>query len=643
MFHFLRKFKLATSAGILVSLVIVGVTSAAYYKLYSENKSALLENLKSQGETILNFADVLFQSRNEKFFSGESSEIPQVIQNDVFARFTKISGGKVFFKQASKHPMLERNRALPYEERLIDYFNEHPNEKQKELFTQENDKELYVVARPIKAEERCKMCHPTWIPGRVIATENAKIDTRDFKNALHSNLVIMGVNWFLNIFLVVLAIQLYFYFEISKRVKKILDITFRIENGKFILDDLVTKEELQSNTQNEIDRIIRHLYKVAQNLRPVISKVVTQSKQMTFDASFATVKVAKTKQSLHQQQEIVTHSIKSIDEVNASSHNLTQQMELIKEESKNAISSVDEGKEVLKGNVDNVDKAAGSMERTIASIKSLQTLSEEIATTTQAISDIAEQTNLLALNAAIEAARAGEHGRGFAVVADEVRQLAEKSAQSAKLIKDVIQNITQSIHTVTEDANTTKNVFTQLEQTTQDLEKKFNDIEHTLSSTVDAISTFQHEFDMQNEQLKQVNTDLDQVNSHSLKAFKDSQSLEQIINEIMEESAQLKTLSDSFEVILNKRRAQRTIVAPPKPCSVALNAQKLHGYIFDISENGIAFYFSEDEMPNHAEMQKCLHKVVFVESEDGAIRGKYEVVYVSKQSQGRYFCGAKKI
>jgi methyl-accepting chemotaxis protein len=156
----------------------------------------------------------------------------------------------------------------------------------------------------------------------------------------------------------------------------------------------------------------------------------------------------------HQQSMSAQTTATSVEQMTASIDTVAAQAEATEAISRNASGLSDQGRGVVQRASDEMAKIADSVAKSSALIQRLGQRSDEISGIVQVIREIADQTNLLALNAAIEAARAGEQGRGFAVVADEVRKLAERTSSSTSEITEMISAIqsetSQAVNTMDE-------------------------------------------------------------------------------------------------------------------------------------------------------------------------------------------------
>ena len=343
------------------------------------------------------------------------------------------------------------------------------NKTTKIIETNKNNHHVIRMVRPMVAEKRCLQCHTNIQVGYALGAMDLTIslDKNDAEIS-HTNMTLIISLIIASILFSMLAL-LFFKREIFSPLDGLKErIADLVRGDKDLTKRLAHKKDNEfGDTANEVN----HFIEMIQTTVSDVKSLGEQNNEIASEIATASHVIRKGTQ---QEREIVTKTSQQSQSI----HNLLDETIQAAITTQETITQAEAELANAQNSLTTLDNEVGlfvqSENELAQELLVLKNDADQVKGVLNVIKDIAEQTNLLALNAAIEAARAGEHGRGFAVVADEVRKLAERTQKSLAEIDISISTIVQAINEVSDKMTTNAKNIEALVEISADVEEKIS-------------------------------------------------------------------------------------------------------------------------------------------------------------------------
>lgn len=272
---------------------------------------------------------------------------------------------------------------------------------------------------------------------------------------------------------------------------------------------------VQTKATDEIGTFAQSFNHFLDKITHVLQNVSGSAQELSNSASTLNNMSSDTYNEIIKQDAETVAIASSVEQMSGSAEEIAHNGDMVKVAANEAGDKTKEGSQAVKSNLESMKILAADIDEASQSVYAVEKRTEEIKAMLEVIQSVTEQTNLLALNAAIEAARAGEQGRGFAVVADEVRSLAMRSGESAEEIRQIIEGLITDTTSAVNNMSTSKDRSEKNLQQTEVVANSLMGIEQSIQSILETSEVIANATNEQNTVAREISQNTNRIKGFS--------------------------------------------------------------------------------------------------------------------------------
>ncbi|PPK50382.1 methyl-accepting chemotaxis protein [Marinobacter persicus] len=306
--------------------------------------------------------------------------------------------------------------------------------------------------------------------------------------------------------------------------------------------------EIPVTSKDEIGTIAEAINQLFSHFSVALLQIDRSSVQLATATEETSSTATQNASQLKKQQQQIEQVAAATEEMSSTSEEISQNTQEVADAASRAMEKSQTGERVLHSSVSQIRSLAESVQEVNQVIEELEKRSGSISDVVDVIRKVADQTNLLALNAAIEAARAGEHGRGFAVVADEVRTLAQQTHESTTQIEEIINGFKDITGSASRSVVSSHTLANETSEQASEMEKTFAEILTDVNGISDMATQIATASEEQVAVTRELATSMESVSEVAMLSLTGSQEITEVTQEQARLARELQDLANEFKV-----------------------------------------------------------------------------------------------